>query len=350
MNKLTTFNLGKAVKKLKMQNVSIEKIAEIVDKTPEECINAYKKYMGFTYTPIHKDLKKLILEKEKIHLYGSSGTGKSYAIKNLARELNLTPFFSYATNEEELVKDWGDGVFIEADNIFILEGDSFRWKKYGVIKRYIENAKTPIVIITNGKDTPTKNITKLLTQVKMFPPTRSEVATWIKSIDDDYEHIPIDEIYDKDWRKVVRNYNTRMKHKSFDYEKEYLEAKNIVYKLLKGNCTIEDIDNCVHPISFIINWIGWNMRNFYEGDSLKYMYNIVSFLDSVKYSTSQDFLKHILLQCLPSSEKQRLRFPPYKRYKKKKEEEAPIYIVEKFKTKKQKPKKEEKSLSDFLLI
>jgi len=341
-----SFNLGKAVKKWKMQGASIEEIAKILGKSTDDCILAYKKFKGYVPTPNFKELKSLILKKEKIHLYGDNGTGKSYSVKNICSEINHTPFFSYAMTEEELVRDWGEGPFIDENNLFVMEGDSYRWKKYGLIKHYIEKSKAPIIVITNGKDTPTKNITKLLTQVKMFPPTRTEIATWLKEIDDDYLNIEIEKIYDKDWRKVIRNYSTNLKETKKNTTKEYLEAKQVVYKLLKGNCTIEDIDNCIHPISFVLNWFGWNLTRFYEGKELKQNYDLISFLDSVKYSTSKKFLKHILLQILPSNKKEMLQFPPYKRYKKKEEVEIKDYVIEKTKLK----SKQETTISDFLLI
>ncbi len=59
------------------------------------------------------------------------------------------------------------------------------------------------MVITNGKNKPTKNITKHLKQIKIYPPTKSDVSNWLKLIGSIKKD---DEVYDKDWRKVIRNF------------------------------------------------------------------------------------------------------------------------------------------------
>jgi len=351
---MKSFNLGKSVKKWLQQGKDYFFIAKILGKTAEECIEAYRSYMGFTPSfKTSNNLEKLILQKSKLHIYGESGVGKTYIIKKIAEKLELRVFVSYARLEEELVGDFSDYPFQEGKNIFILEGDSYYWKKYGVIKRYIQDSKTAFIVITNGKDTPTKNITKHTKQVKLYPPTKVDVVEWLESIGGDINLI--DKIYDKDWRKVVRNFLHGTKENFKLNKKDYIDARGVVYKLLKGNATPKDFDDCVHPLSFILNWLGWNTPNFYEGERLKHNMEIISFVDANKYSLGKEYLQQYLLEFLPTYKKKDLYFPPFKRIKETKEVEK-NYEVSQYKkrnTDKPKNKKESKSIKneigDFLL-
>lgn len=356
---MKSFDLGRAVKKWLLQEKNYNEIAEVLNSTPEECIEAYRSFMGFS--PSYKssdNLEHLIKTKQKIHIYGGSGVGKTYIIKHLANKLKLQLFVSYPRTEEELVSDFSDYPFQKGDNIFVVEGDAFYWKKYGTIKKYILDSKTAFVIITEGKDTPTKNITKIMNQVKVYPPTRIEVLEWVLSSIDDKEKAKniVSNIYDKDWRKVRRNFLYKRKETFKSKEKETLDARGVVYKLLKGNTTIEDFDNCIHPLSFILNWLGWNTPNFFDGQKLRYNMELVSFVDANKYSLRKEFLERVLLKYLPANRKANIYFPPFKRNKEEEKEEKPYDIMsfKKRKASKPKSKKEKKTikeeLGDFLLI
>lgn len=345
---MKSFNLGKTTKKLLQQGKDYSFISKMLGKTPEECIEAYHSYIGYTPTFKSSDnLEELILQKRKLHIYGESGVGKSYLVKKFAEELELRVFVSYARSEEELVRDFGDFPFQEGDNIFVLEGDGFYWKKYGLIKRYIDNSKVSFIVITNKKETPTKNITKLLKQIKIYPPTKTDVAKWVKSIFQLSKPELVNEIYDKDWRKVMRNFLYGTKEDFKINKKETIDARTFVYKLLKGNATPEDFDKCIHPLSFILNWLGWNTPNFYRGERLKRNMEIVSFVDANKYSLGKYYLQHYLLEFLPTSAKAQLYFPPFKRNKETIVEEK-NYEVSKYKKRNvSKPtKKESKSIKD----
>ena len=86
---------------------------------------------------------------------------------------------------------------------------------------------------------------------------------------------------------------------------------------------------------------------------------IVSFVDANKYSLGKEYLEHYLLQFLPSTKKEQLYFPPFKRIKEKVEEvEEKNWELSKYKKRnvsKPKTKKEKKittfeEVGDFLLI
>lgn len=359
-NQTKSFNLGKAVKKWRQQGKSFEKIAVLLQETPNECIDAFNKYMGLNVRKIKSsiNLETLITKNKKIHLYGSSGVGKSFSIEQIAEKLGYQVFVSFPRSEEDLAKDFGDGPFIAEKNIFVIEGDAYYWKKYGLVKRYIEASKTPLVIITNGKNTPTKNITKLLTQVKMYPPTRADVAEWLKSLDGKDSDVYINLVYDKDWRKVIRNYSLKRKGTTGTNKEKKIEAKQLAYLLLKGTATAKDFENCRHPLPFVLTWLGWNTPNFYTGERLRFNMELISWVDVNKHMFSQSYLINALLRYIPTSKKGNFYFPPFKRNKTGKEVKQLDYEISKYKKKKTTTKPKEKKpyksiadeLGDLLLI
>jgi len=347
--------LGKAVKKWIMNGRSYEEISRILNTPINECIDAYFEYMHYDVQPkAFHELEKLILNGEKIHVYGNNGVGKTHIVKSIARKNNFGLVVSYPFNESELLKDFGDKPFQKSKNntLFLIEGDFYYWKKYSLVKKYIEDSIHPIVIITTQNNTPTKHITKLLKSVKILPPSRLDVANWLKEIGEENDEQLLGEIYDKDWRKIKLNYQLR-KRNTFKREVvEKLDSKIVAYRILKGIATIDDINNCIHPFFFINNWIGWNAHKFYGNKKLMKVMEIVSFIDANKKVIKGGFLKRMLLEIPPSTMKDVMDFPPFKR--KTGEEELPREAGEFIKTKKGKKRKkrklEQSNIGDFLLI
>lgn len=359
---------GKIVKKWIQQGESLDFVANLLSCTPQEAYSDYLHYtkqgMYFGKTAINMVsdtrffLKQVIAQNKSVHVYGNTGCGKTFNVKKIANELNLDVHVSYATLEEELAKDFGDAPLQQSDSLFLLEGDAYYWRKYGLIKNYIENSKAPFVIITIGKDTPTKNVTKLLQQVKIYPPTRSEVLELATTLNRNFDERDLVRVYDKDWRKVwrkIRFGTDSVKNK----QNKFYDAKTLAYKLVKGEAVLEDFDNCSHPVSWVLNWLGYNAENFWKGKVLKYNFDIISWSDSNKYNFKQIYIKQALLQLIPTEVKGFMRFPPFKKQKKQ-EEEIGNYSIKKFKKTKAKApirkKKEteykglEDELGDFLAI
>lgn len=354
------------MKKLRLQDIEYSEISTMLNHTPQECMDAYMEYMGLKkrLSKTSDNLPLLIKKKEKIHIFGKSGVGKTHTVHQLAEEMNLNVITSYARKEEDLAKDFGDSPFEDAPNIFVLEGDTYYWRKYGLVKRYIENSLTPFIIITVGKDTPTKNITKLVKQVKIYPPTKAEVQQWLNDIGMD--NVPdsyVLQVYAKDWRTVKQNVMYGLSDENYTpQETEKFEAREMVYRIIKGTATLKDFDNCIHPLPFILNWLGHNTPNFYTGYKLEHNMNLVSWVDAHKYDTPESYLRRALLQYLPTNKKGRFQFPPYKRNKEdkkdpiKEEVEIQKYTKKIEKVKKKPKKKEEKKqtiedeIGDFLLI
>lgn len=343
-------NLGKSVKKWLGQGKNIDEISVLLKKSPEECYSAFQRYMG--RTPISKQDNKLvdlIKNREKIHLYGETGTGKSYLVRQLSNLLGMDMVLSSPRSEDDLLKDFADTPFIEDRMLFVLEGDGYYWRKYGLVKKYIEDSKSCVIIITEKKETPTKNITKHLTQVKKLPPTRSEVMSFLKTYVNNINHDEIiedsiEDCYDKDWRKVWRNF--RYGKEETAKLKKQIDAKTVAYKIMKGEATLEDFDNCKHPLSFILNWLGYNLHSFYENkNTLLRNLNIVSYVDTNKYNLKKSYLLPLLLEISPMEKKGFLNFPPFKPKKKdEKKVEESNYSISLIKQKKVK-KRAKKSVS-----
>jgi len=348
-------DLGKMVKKWMGQGKNLEEVALFLGKTPEECYSAFQRYMGRNQVSQQdKKLLDLIKNKGKVHLYGETGCGKTYLVKQLSALLHKELVVSSARNEDDLLSDFADTPFIEDDFIFVLEGDGYYWKKYGLVKKYIEDSRSSVIIITEGKDTPTKNITKHLVQVKKLPPTRSEVLTFLKTLSNSPAQEEIiedcfDELYSKDWRKVWRNFLYGKEEEI--KQKEKIDAKQVSYKLLKGTATLEDFENCVHPLSFILNWLGYNLHSFYEDKrTLARNLDLVSYVDANKYNLKLTYLRSLLLELTPMEKKGEFIFPPFKPKKKdEKKVEDVNYTVSLIKQKKvKKSPKKMVSVEDFL--
>lgn len=353
----TGFDLGKAVKKLSLQGKSLEYIANLYNSTIDECFFAYQKFMGITPTSKEsKELEKLIKNNKSVHVYGETGSGKTTLIKEISSKLGFSIRAVYPKSENDLLTSWGDDPFEELPVIFVLHGDAYYWKKYGLVKKYISENRSPIVIETTDKSTPTKNITKLVVSVKVHSPTRSDVSKFLKSLGSD---TPVSEVYDKDWRKVWRNYLYGKKIEP--NKKDKFDAKTMVQKILKGTAQYSDFDDCIHPLSFILNWLGYNAKHFYD-KSLKRNLDIISFVDAHKYNLKLPYLRSLLLQLPRMEKKGELVFPPYKMVKESEPVEEVDYEINLIKRKKnikkqiaQKPileffEEEEDDLGEFMLL
>lgn len=340
-------NVGKTVKKWLAQGKDISEISAILHNmghkySIQECIDAYYDYMGWRRVISERSgagFIKAVMNREKIHIYGSTGVGKTFTVKSVAKELDLDMILSYARLTDDLVADWGTTPYEEDDKLFVLEGDAFYWRAYGVVKNYIANSKSAVVIITTGKDTPTKNITKLVKQIKIFPPSKDEMQHYILQFDADWEG-DIDKIYDRDQRITWRNYLYNKNEKTAPYE-GIVDAKQIAYKILKGTATIEDFDKSIHPWHFVLGWISYNAVNFYSDHKLKNVLSTLAWIDTYKFNYKQRYLIQMLLE-LPKAEKKGfMSFPPYKsKTKVENKTETKDYVIEKYKLNvKKKPKK-----------
>jgi len=374
MSETKKINVGKTVKKLLGQGKTVSEISTMLNSmgykySVQDCIDEYYSLMGWARVISERsgnEVMKAILNREKIHIYGSTGVGKTFTIKSIAKELDLDTIVSYARLNEDLVNDWGTSPFEDDDKLFVLEGDAFYWKAYGIIKNYITKSKSPLVIITIGKDTPTKNVTKLVKQFKIFPPTKSEMQHYILQFDPNWEG-DIDKIYDRDQRITWRNYLYNRTEKTPKWEED-VDAKNVAYKILKGTATYEDFEKSVHPWHFVLGWISYNAKNFYSGKKLEKVLRTLAWIDTYKFNYKNRYLIQMLLD-LPKAEKKGFMvFPPYKIKPKTEEDkvEEVDYVIEKYKVKPEPKSKKKKGkqkkiveeddedefddLGDFMLI
>jgi len=347
MSENNKINVGKTVKKWLGQSKDITEVSTILNSmgykySVQDCIDAYYDYMGWRRVISERSgdgLIKAIMNREKLHVYGGTGVGKSFTIKSIAKELDLDMIISYPRLADDLAKDWSTTPFEEDDKLFVLEGDAFYWKAYGTIKNYIVKSKSAMVIITTGKDTPTKNITKLVKQVKIFPPSKDEMQHYILQFDPNWEG-DIDKIYDRDQRITWRNYLTNSREKSPTYKKK-IQAKDIAYKILKGTATVEDFKDSIHPWNFVLGWLSFNATNFYKGDKLKKALHALAWIDTYKFNYKKEYLIQMLLELPRADMKGFMTFPPYKIKKKAEVDTNKVdWVIEKYKLKaKPKPKK-----------
>lgn len=350
MSETKKINLGKTVKKWLGQGKDVIEISSILNASGhkysvQDCINAYYDYMGWRRVIPERSGQAIItaiMNREKIHIYGSTGVGKTFTIDAIAKELKLDTIVSYARLNEDLVADWGTTPFEEDDRLFVLEGDAFYWKAYGVIKDYIKRTKSAMVIITTKQTTPTKNITKLVKQFKIFPPSKTDMQDYILQFDPNWKG-DIDKIYDRDQRTTWRNYLYNRTDKTPKYEVP-VDAKNIAYKILKGTATIEDFNKSIHPWHFVLGWISYNAKNFYKGDKLPLVLEKLAWIDTYKFNYRKEYLIHVLLELPPADVKGDMSFPPYKLKVKEVKVETKDYVIDKYKIKKKIKKKPKKKI------
>lgn len=341
---MKTMPLGRRVKKLLMQNLNWTEISKICGKPEIICRDAYASFMGLKIN--NPKLHELINSKAKIHVYGESGSGKTYTVINLLKRMKIkNVIVSTPRSESDLVHDFEDLPFQEGlDIAFVIEGDNFYWKKYGLVKKILKESPYCVIIITIGKDDPTKWITSLVKQVKIQNPTQSDVLKYIKSVDPDWSG-NILEIYDRDWRVVMRRLDYGFLHDDTLDKTQWIDSKVLAFKIIKGNAKIEDFDRCVHPVSFVINWIGYNAKNFWVGKSLIKNLDTISWCDANKYKLKEIYIKNALLDLIPSLQKGFMAFPPYKKKKEEKKEEEKI-IIRKVKLDVKKKEKKQKKNDD----
>lgn len=349
--------LGKRVKKLIYQNkFTLEDISRILQEPIEKCLNSYEEYTGQKIPPTiliagnskqQENLKKLILNNEKVLLFGSHGVGKSSAIRKIGDELQYRIIESYPRSNEDLMEDWGDLPFNINKSIFVMEGDGFYWRKYGLIKKYIEKSKNPIIVIVNKKNTVHGTVEKLLMNVMFSPPSRQEVASFLKKKFPDWNG-NINDVYDRDVRVTLRKIKFDIDENLQIDSPKTIDSRQLVYKIFNGTATKEDIENCKDPVQWAQRSIAYNAKNFYSKKTALEVLDKVCFVDKYKYNYNRDFLNGVLLS-IPRREKSgKIQFPPYP-YKPKNEEEETVEHKKNVLTEKQQEKLSEYISDDMIL-
>jgi hypothetical protein len=318
-------DLGRRVKKYIGQNrYTMREISRILDSSIEECMMAYESYTGKKILASflivgnkrqRENLEQLILQNQKILLYGDNGVGKSSLPKLIADKIGWKIKTSYPRNTEDLLKDFAQLPLQTRNTIFVIEGDLFYWRSYALINHYIRESKNPIIIIVNKKETVHGSVTKQLVPLKLQNPTKADVKEFIEQKYPDFKG-DINDVYDSDMRICIRKILYGIEtYKPKEMEK--LDAQQVAYKIINKKAKREDIEKCIHPYLFVLNWLGNNAHRFYE----EYDFiDDVSFVDSNKYNLKKKYLDGILLNLPKKQNRGKLIFPPIK-YKEKKEKE-----------------------------
>jgi hypothetical protein len=132
-----------------------------------------------------------------------------------------------------------------------------------------------------------------------------------------------------------KNFNKLWRFVKFDFiedkpiESNFYDAKTLAYKLTTGKAVLEDFDNCNMPLSWVLNWLGYNAPSFWSGKKLGKVMDLISWCDANKYNHKEIYIKNTLLQLPMASKKGFMRFPPFK--KKLEEKYNPDYVIKKYK-------------------
>jgi len=309
--------LGRRVKKLIYQNrYLLPEIARLCNSTVEECVSAFEGYTGEKILPEFlivgnekqkTELRKLILQNQKVLLYGDNGVGKSSLPRLIANEIGWKIKYTYPRNTEDLLKDFAQLPLQTKETIFVVEGDYFYWRSYALVNHYIKESKNPIIIIVDKKETVHGSVSKQLVHLKLQPPTPNDVLLFLRKKYPEWSG-NIKDVYDKDMRITLRNviYGIKSYKPQFD---EKLTAQKVAYNIIQGKATRKDIENCKDPLLFILNWLGNNSHNFYsELDTI----DNVSFIDTYKYNYKKNYLNGILLNINKADKRAKMLFPPIK--------------------------------------
>lgn len=320
--------LGHQVKKLVWQNkYTLNEIARICNSTIEECTEAYENFMGHRLPATFllacsetqkKEFIKLILQRNKILLFGNNGIGKSSLPRLIAKELGWRLVSSHPRNNEDLLRDFGELPLKTKNTIFVIEGDSFYWRSYALINHYIKESKNPIIIIVDKKDTVHGSVAKQLINFKLLPPSKKDVEIFLRKKFPSWKG-DINDVYDSDMRITLRKVKFGLERWK-PSEKESINSQQLAYNILNGKATDEQFDNCSDgyaTLLFTNNWLGFNFHTFY--DSMRIMDNI-SFIDSYKYNYKKVYLKGMLLGLPNASKRGKMIFPTPK-FKPPKEDE-----------------------------
>ena len=348
---MKSFNLGKHVKKLIGQKKSLKDITILCNSSMEECANAYESYTGkkifavFYVVGNQKqkiEIRKLILQRQKILLFGDIGVGKSSVPKLIADELGYRIVTSFPRKNEDLLKDFAQLPLETKNTIFVLEGDSFYWRTYALINHYLRESKCPFIIIVSKKDTVPKRVQKHLVAIKLYPPTQQDVEAFVRKRYPEWNG-NIKDVYDKDLRITLR----KIRYGITSYKPQPIEkfdAQKVAYLILQGKAKRNDINNMSHPQLFLLNWLGNNAHKFYSNLQ---KFDDISFVDTYKYNFKRKYLDGVLLNLGRADKRAKMKFPSIK-YKVKKEQEEKWEKKKLRKKMKPTPKPEpQKTIIDF---
>lgn len=252
------------------------------------------------------EVRKLILQNQKILLFGDVSVGKSSLVKEISTEIGYRLVLSYPRNDEDLLKDFAQLPFETKKTLFVIEGDSFYWRSYGLVNHYLQS-NNPIVIIVNLKDTVHKTVADQVVPIKLYPPTKQDVEEFVRKRYPNWNG-RIEDVYSNDLRITLRN----IKYGITSYVPQQLEPLNsqqVSYSLLQGTAKREDIENCSDPQIFVLNWLGNNVHKFYSN---KKKLDDVSFVDSYKFDYKKKYLDGMLLTLGKANLRGKMKFPPIK--------------------------------------
>lgn len=317
-------------------------ISQMLDEPVDVCIKAFESYFNTPIPPsllivgnkeVRRRLKDNIKNSVKTLLCGPNGTGKNIAMRQIARELDLTLIKSVPLKQSELVLSFGKGpLYNNNDNLYVIEIDSLPKKKYAILLKYVKESKRPIVIIGSSKDSVHKKVLSELEVLSFGAVSPNDVKVFLKqkyNWDGD-----IKDIYNSDMRVVISRVLADEKIERIK-PKPIIPSSVFAFNISCGFAKFGDFEQLNDPIWWVIRWLAFNQwRKFPDKKDQLENLKKLALIDRKKFYYPPEYVKQMLLDLKPSSRRGRFIFPPWPKKQVVKKEE----FVEKLKQVKPTPK------------
>jgi len=338
--------LPKRIKKLIFSNrYTFDDISKLTGEPLEKCISAFESYYRMPIPPsllivgnekVRADLKEYISASDAVFLYGNNGVGKDISLRKISEELGLTLRKCTPTDEDQIIQAFGEAPFEHTDFLFVIDIESLNKKKYSILKKYVSDNESAVVLTGMSKDSVNKRILDLLVIVKLSDPSPVEVKEFLKrkySWNGD-----IRDVYDSDMRVVISRVLNEIDG-TIDYkpvEEKEIKSGTLAFDLSCGYAKREDFGFCKEPLWWVIRWLAYNQYKKFPRNKRVQLENLrkLSEIDFKKRVWKEKYLREMLLDLKTSPVRTRFSFPVWQKKITAEEEDE----IEKLKKAKEKPK------------
>lgn len=335
-------SLAKQVKKLIFSNkYTFDEISKLVNEPIETCITAFESYYK---APIpssllivgnikaRETLKKYILADKSVLLHGNNGVGKDISLKHIATESGLFLRRCVPIEEKQIVQAFGEAPFSKTDFLFVIDVDSLPKKKYAVLKKYITDNKSPVVLTAVSRDSINKRVLSEVKGVHFTEPSPAEVEKFLRRKYNWDGNIA--DIYDEDMRIVISRVLNKIEA-GYKIDDEEISSAVLAFDLSCGYATDKEFEKCKEPLWWVLRWLAFNQwRKFpNKRDQLENLERL-SEIDYRKFMYNEKYLREMLMGLKTSQRRGRFSFPVWP-----KKVTAEKNEIEKMKKPKEKPPK-----------
>ena len=271
-------------------------------------------------------------------LVGPNGVGKSSVVKELAGFMEYNFRNVYPIDQQDIVKEFGVGPTSAFNNdMYVIEADGLNRKKFAILKAYIQNAKRPLVVICQSRESVNKKLIKYLDVIAFTFPTMEEVEKLLR------EHYNWDgnilDVYDPDMRVVMARINSGERIIK-PPQTEHIQAKDLAVELGFGYVKKRDFNKLKQPLWWVIRWLSFNQRLKFPKSPTILLNNLekLSIIDTYKFAGVDNYLHYMLMGVKGSPRRAFFKFPIWPKKKEvdvgfdsmTKAPERPKKIVERF--------------------